>query len=286
MRASLRLAAAFAICLAAWLVYERITGPAAGPVPSELPHLVRRPSPPRGDLPPLNPALGPDETVRQLHAKGLTGRHVGIAVIDWFLLTEHREYADRLRWYDEIDAAASDTAKLHGTAVASIAAGKTTGVAPEADLYFTGIGIITAEPIRDLFVTATRYAHTGMSHALAIRRILEMNRRLEPGRKIRVISMSMGFGPSLFGLNQTRAAIVEARGAGIFVSTIDLNFAPIGPVNMASPLGPEAYTTYPPAVSWAIAYWAGRYALACQEDPSMTPERFLEKIPRIDQHHP
>jgi subtilisin family serine protease len=230
----------------------------------------------------MNPSVGQDEEVRRLHAKGLTGLHVGIVVIDWFLLTEHREYADRLRWYDEIDAAPWDTAKLHGTAVASIAAGRTVGVAPEADLYFTGLGI-NYGPIGDLFVTAARYAHTGMPHALAIRRILEMNRHLEPGRKIRVISMSMGFGPNLFGLNQTRAAIAEARRAGIFVSTIDLGFAPIGPVNTASPLGPEAYTTQAPAVSWAIAYWAGRYALACQEDPSITPERFLKKIPPVEQ---
>ena len=149
-------------------------------------------------------------------------------------------------------------------------------MAPEADLYFIGLGIVTREPIGNLFVKATRYSHTGMDHALAIRRILELNRRLDPDRKIRVISMSMGFGPTLFGLNQTRAAIAEARCAGIFVSTIDLGFAPMGPVNIASPLGSDAYTTAAPAISWAIAYWAGRYALACQEDPAMTPERFLD----------
>ena len=55
-------------------------------------------------------------------------------------------------------------------------------------------------------------------------------------------------------------------------------------MTVASPAGPDAYTTCKePAVSWAIAYWAGRYALACQEDPSMTPERFLKtmrKAPR------
>ena len=48
-----------------------------------------------------------------------------------------------------------------------------------------------------------------MQQALAIRGILEINRQLEPSRKIRVISMSMGFGPNPFGLNQTRAAINE-----------------------------------------------------------------------------
>ena len=35
-----------------------------------------------------NPGLG----VRQLHAQGVTGRGVGIAIIDRFLLVDHQEY--------------------------------------------------------------------------------------------------------------------------------------------------------------------------------------------------
>jgi hypothetical protein len=197
------------------------------------------------------------------------------------LLTEHREYADRLRWYDEIDAAPDEPAGWHSTAVASIAAGRTVGVAPESDLYFVGLGMNwKGEPFGNLLVAARRAVHTGLPVALAIRRILEMNRHLEPGRKIRVISISMGGGPALLGLNQTGDAIAEARRAGLFVSTADLRLTPMGPVTIASPGGPDAYTTHQrPAGSWAIAWWAGRYALACQEDPCMTPERFLKQIP-------
>jgi subtilisin family serine protease len=216
----------------------------------------------------------PGDEVRAMHARGLTGRNAGIAIIDGPLLTEHREYADRLRWYDEIDVAPGDLARWHATAVASIAAGKTAGVAPEADLYFVGLGMIwSREPLGNLSVALRRAAHTGMPIPLAIRRILEMNRRLPRDRKIRAVSISIGGGSSL------RSAIAEARRGGIFVSALDLNAGRLGPVTVASPVGPEAYTTFTePAESWAIAYWAGRYALACQEDPAMTPDRFRETM--------
>jgi len=269
VRRLLLVAAIVFVALLSWLAFERVRGPAAQPIPSVLPHIVRRPPPLRVALPAAQAvAVNPGEEVRRLHARGIAGRGVGIAIIDRPLLTEHHEYADRLRWYDEIDTVPGEPAGWHSTAVASIAAGRTVGVAPEADLYFVGLGMNwSGEPFGNLFVAARRAAHTGLPLAPAIRRIVEMNRRLEPGRKIRVISISIGGG--------AEAAIAEARHAGIFVSAIDLHPAPIGPVTIASPAGPEAYTTHQrPAASWAIAWWAGRYALACQEDPSMTPERF------------
>jgi len=80
-----------------------------------------------------NPGLG----VRRLHQKGITGKDIGIAIIDQCLLVDHIEYKDRLKLYEEIHL--MDTkATMHGPAVASIAVGKTVGVAPEADLYFIG----------------------------------------------------------------------------------------------------------------------------------------------------
>jgi subtilisin family serine protease len=264
-----RAVAAVAALPLAWLVAERVRGPAVAPLPDRLPHIARRPAPWAGTPPSL------DRPPVPLAYAGLTGRHVGIAMVDNLLLADHQEYADRLRWYEEIDAG-DGRAGWHSTAVASIAAGKTVGVAPEADLYFVGAGQIYArEPLGDWFVAARRAAHSGQTVGLAIRRILEMNRRLPEGRKIRVISMSIGAAP-LPWLDDTPAAVAEARRQGLFVSWIDLPFLkPLGPVRIASAAGPDRYVTAGPAGSWAIAYWAGRYALACQQDPSMTPERFL-----------
>lgn len=67
------------------------------------------------------------------------------------------------------------------------------------------------EPLGNWFVAAHPAIHYGQALPLAIRRILELNRRL-------------------------------------------------------------------PAVSWAIAHIAGRYALSCQQDPGMMPERFLRQM--------
>jgi subtilisin family serine protease len=73
-----------------------------------------------------NPGLG----VRQLHARGVTGRGVGIAIIDAPLLVDHQEYANRVRLYEESDELGWRHARMHGVAVSSLAVGKTVGVAP------------------------------------------------------------------------------------------------------------------------------------------------------------
>ncbi len=52
------------------------------------------------------------------------------------LLVDHQEYRDRIRLYEEINIDKGTPAQMHGAAVASIAVGKTVGVAPEADLYY------------------------------------------------------------------------------------------------------------------------------------------------------
>jgi hypothetical protein len=120
--------------------------------------------------------------------------------------------------------------------------------------------------------------HTGHTVALAIRRVLEINRHLRPDRKIRAISIAVG--PPVPWLDERDAAITEARAQGIFVSSIYLHPRPLGPVVVASATAANAYCWIPPAPSWAIAYWAGRYALAYQENPSITPEKFAKTIPR------
>ena len=221
--------------------------------------------------------MNPDEEVRGLHAQGITGRGVGIAIIDSFLYTDHAEYRDRLRWYDEVDGRRGDPAVWHASGVASVAVGKTVGVAPDADLYFVGLGALWSNlPTGSWLAAPARAIHSGQQQAAAIRRILAMNRRLPPGRKIRAISMSIGWG--LGGHGATAAAVEEAHRAGIFVSSLELGATRYGPVRIASPEGPDRYSIAPAAGSWTIAYWAGRYALSCQQNPSMTPERFRAKV--------
>jgi subtilisin family serine protease len=100
---------------------QRLAGPKVNALPATLPHLVRQPPPVASSWDSATDPINPDQEVRRLHAQGITGRKIGIAVIDSFLYTGHQEYCARLRWYDESDGRAGDPAVWHGTATASLA---------------------------------------------------------------------------------------------------------------------------------------------------------------------
>ncbi len=257
-----------------------------------------------------NPGLG----IRSLHAQGITGRGVGLAIVDQPLVIDHQEYADRLRLYEEINIDPSTESQMHGPAVASIAVGKTVGVAPEADLYYIGAWTGdwgTGGP--DDFTWNFHY------YAQATKRLLEINRQLPEDHKIRVIAMQIGWQPEDKGYDEIMAAIEEAKSAGVLVissslsETYGLHFQGLG----RSPLAdPEAFESYEPGLfwakrfydgqplvdrllvpmdsrttagfngtqeyafyrsggwSWVTPYIAGVYALAIQVKPSITPDEF------------
>jgi hypothetical protein len=157
-----------------------------------------------------NPGLG----VRSLHARGITGKGIGIAIIDMPLLVDHQEYIEQLQLYEELyfyEEAYQQPAQMHGAQVASLAVGRTAGVAPEADLYFIAVDLASGQDAsgNDQF-DFTKAAQ-------AIRRILEINQQLPSDRKIRVISMSFGWADQFPGYEEISAAVAEARAAGVFI---------------------------------------------------------------------
>ena len=190
-----------------------------------------------------NPGLG----VRGLHARGITGRGVGVAIIDQPLLVEHQEYKDRLRLYEEIHVKPDTTTQMHGAAVASIAVGKTIGVAPEADLYY--IGSWTGD-----FGAAGTFTFNFRYFARAVRRILEINRQLPPDRKIRVVAMQIGWTKNQAGYDEIAAACEEAKAAGLFVVSSSLEdvhgfrFHGLGRPPLADP---DKFESYEPGLFWA-----------------------------------
>jgi len=257
-----------------------------------------------------NPGLG----IRSLHDHSVTGRGVGIAIIDQPLLVEHTEYVEQLRLYEEINIDSTTEAQMHGPAVASIACGKTIGVAPEADLYYIAC--------RPGFYDENQIFHYDFTyHAQAVRRILEINRQLPSDHKIRVISISVGWNTSQDGYTEMTAAVNEAKAAGMLVvcSSIEevhgFKFHGLGreplddpessesflpgrwweqaffngypysdclkiPMDSratASPTGDDEYVFYRDGGwSWSIPYIAGVYALAAQVNPAVTPEQFWD----------
>ncbi len=251
-----------------------------------------------------DPGLG----LRALHAQGVTGRGVGIGIIDVPLLLDHREYAAQLRWHESLlEVLRPLPASLHGPAVASIAVGRTVGVAPEADLYFIATSFDGPRP---LFLMPHLFAQ-------AIRRFVDINRALPTNRKIRAISLSQGWGDAAVGCHDAEAAVALARADGIAFFSVTRNAAhgglgrpplsdpdsfaahvpawmwrddrfggltraklfsiPIDNRTLASEAGPEAMVHFPiGGHSWGPPFMAGVYALAAQVDPSITPERFLD----------
>ena len=153
-----------------------------------------------------NPGLG----LRDLHAQGITGKGVAVGIIDTPLLLDHTEYADRLRFYGEVNGMGVP-ANFHGTLVTSILAGHACGVAPEAEIYYVGSHNYDVSSAKESMVpNVTHYAR-------AIDLLLEVNARLPPGKKIRVISISAGWSPENPGFKAMDKAVRKAVAEGIFV---------------------------------------------------------------------
>ena len=251
----------------------------------------------------MNPGLG----LRELHARGITGQSVGVAVIDFNLLPGHEQYADRLRVY-ELYRTTNKTAVMH-SAVASIAVGRDTGVAPGADLYYIATMYGTFLPPFSI----VNYNNL----VTCIERILEMNTVLPDNEQIRVISISKSFLESEIGGRALGEVIERANKSGVFVITCspEENFGfrimGIGRNPMSDPDDPSLYhasilnsgahITYDALLipidsrttagytgetdyvfyrqggySWAAPWLAGMYALCVQVYPEITPELFIE----------
>lgn len=149
-----------------------------------------------------NPGLG----ISALHSSGITGKNINIAIIDGWMPDNHTEYKEKLAMCNNNNSP-SDL-KFHGSAVTSIAIGKNTGVAPEANLYF-----ISASNFNSGKADFTAYAK-------AIEEIVEINKKLD--NKIRVLSISTGWAPDSVGYTELNNAIKKAVDENIFVVTSNM----------------------------------------------------------------
>jgi hypothetical protein len=198
-----------------------------------------------------NPGLG----IRELHAKGITGKGVSIAVIDQCLLIDHEEYKDRLRFYEEIHCLANDHSSMHGPAVASIAVGKTVGVAPESSLFY--IAETHGNLDKDNFEWDFSYL------AKSIDRLLEINGMLPQNDKIRVLSIAVGWSPKQKGYKEVVESVNKAKEQGIFVissslyETYDHRFFFHG-LGRSPFKDPDRFDSYGPGSWWAQQFYSGQ----------------------------
>lgn len=232
-----------------------------------------------------NPGLG----VRALHAQGIDGRGVRIAIIDLPLFLYQREYADRLAIYED-QWLGIGSPQMHGAPVASIAVGRTCGVAPRASLAFFSAPMGPAD---------------NACFCFALDRIMELNRNAKPAERIRVVSISNGMFSQLPHYQQWQQELQEVTRQGILVITCDPESLRYGTLSLlpgrdpddfqgyrrgrysaphplllvpaartvAGHEGADIYTYWPQGgMSWCAPYLAGLAALAYQTRPDVQPQ--------------
>ena len=242
--------------------------------------------------------------IKDLHKQGITGSGVNIAIIDKNL-GPHQEYNQNIVFYKNFEKTLFK-ADMHGAAVASIAVGKTVGVAPGAKVYYVGANF------------SQYYKEKGPFNARIYTEpmdfLLELNKTLPEKDKIFVIAMSRGFDETDYGRENFLKALEKAKKQGILVLSTNnvagINrrdyyvnpqnrdsfvYAPIWDDDLynttqktslavpndyrvvASPTGEKDYAAYSNGgLSWAVPYLAGIAALAKQVKPDLTPDEFLD----------
>ena len=255
----------------------------------------------------------PGLNIRQLHEKGITGKGISIAVIDQKLLREHDEYANRIKHYEEIKCPPGEP-QMHSAAVLSLAAGKTVGTAPQADIYYIATTFVASDGDKKFDMNFTPLAD-------AINKILDINLKLSKLEKIRAISISVGWMKNSKGYQEVTKAVERAKKDGVFIISTCLDEIygfEIHGLGRTPLSDPDDVNSYMPAIfwssdfykyperfsrpmllvpmdartyagcqhksqysfnnegglSWAIPYVAGVYVLMCQVKPDLTPEIF------------
>ena len=146
-----------------------------------------------------NPGLG----VRALHRQGITGKGIAVAIVDKPIRHEHREFRGRIHYYEVFDGEEEGRAPhFHGIACASILAGETVGVAPEATIHYFAVPDVGGN---------FHY------YSIAADRIIEVNGSLNDAQKIRLVSISDGLGRDNPYRDEWRAALERLQEAGVEV---------------------------------------------------------------------
>lgn len=248
-----------------------------------------------------NPGLG----IRAIHAQGITGEGVNVAIIDQNMVVDHPEFQGKIVEYFDVGTDMPSTlGSMHGPAVTSLLVGENIGTAPDANVYY---------------VAAPSWKADAQYFADALNWIIDENEKLPDDQKIRVVSVSAApSGPgSPFTVNNAAWDIAYERAieAGILVldCTEDHGIAAPchydldDPENVAKciPGWPGIETQPMPdriyiptslrtsaeeydqgnysyqytgrgGLSWAIPYLSGVLALGWQVRPDLTGEQLLE----------
>lgn len=167
----------------------------------------------------LENGKAPGLNVGDLHALGITGKGITVAILDQALNTEHIEIKDNIIHYESIGYPENKTADYHGTAVSSLLAGKTLGVAPDAKIvYFATNNLMPRDKDDKPFQLRDSKPIYFGNKATALKKILFMNARLPKNKKISAVSISNG----TLGRNEECTKLInQLIDSGVMVLTCD-----------------------------------------------------------------
>lgn len=155
----------------------------------------------------MNKGKDPGLGIRELHKEDITGKGINVAIIDQNLLLHHPEFDGKIvEYYDTGCSTEEGTGSMHAPAVTSILVGDTIGVAPDAKVYFAA---------------APSWSGDSEYYAKGLYWIIDENKKLPEGEKIRVVSVSAGpsgeGSPFTKNLNMWDEAVLAAQNEGILV---------------------------------------------------------------------
>ena len=246
-----------------------------------------------------NPGLG----IKKLHRAGITGKGVRIAIMDQPPLLNHEDYVHTFEYYDNTRAPQADP-QMHGAALASIAVGKSCGVAPEASLHYYSVPMWKAD--NSFYIDC-------------LEAIVERNTSLPEEQRVRAVACSTAMFSRYPRYDEYQKVFEKAWKSGIVVFTCEsiadpkfrycmLNYKPgadpddtsiYEPVSWIHPSFRERVTLWLPGGtrtvaspkditeydfdtdcgnSWGTPFLAGLTALALQANPRLTPDQIIELL--------
>ena len=249
-----------------------------------------------------NPGLG----VRDLHAKGITGKGITVAILDNGFNINHQEIKDNLVHYEIVGRTFSH---FHGSATSSLLCGKTIGVAPEAKLVYFATG----------FTPTTENERFDITNDItALKKILNMNKRLPKDKRISAVSISRGWYNDNKRFSEFKDVVDKLEKSGVLVLAVGAQYyygdianiglvdrtinadpddvksykakeghecdtgdkcllAPSGGRTTAGNMAPDQYIYWGKGgLSWVAPYIVGTWALAKQVYPDIKPKEFFE----------
>ena len=251
----------------------------------------------------MNPGMG----VRDLHAQGITGNSVTVAIIDQPLVLDHPEFQGKIiKYYDMGTNQPAGTGNMHGAAVTSLLVGENIGTAPSANVYYVAVP--------SWLLDAQYYAD-------ALDWIIAENEKLLEGNKIRVVSVAAipsGINTEYTNNDAWDAAYQRAIAAGILVLdctyeqgiTVPCTYDLYNPDNVAKCIpnwtgptdSPHERVIIPTrrtsateqgangklvfsyqydgqgGISWTVPYLAGVMAMGWQVNPELTNSQIFDLV--------